>query len=73
MRKRMKVRLLDVCAVFVVAFLAWMVTFAMECYYHGVDSGAKQNSGHSRDHLPPFPGGSPENIFWFLQVRGHVQ
>lgn len=69
MRRKMKVRLLDLCAVFVVAFLAWLVTFAMECYYHGVDSAVKQSSGHPRDHHPPFPGDSAENIFWFLQVR----
>ena len=68
-RRRMKMRLLDVCAVFLVAFLAWFATFVMECYYHGIDSEGKQEYGHFRDHLPPFPGDKDENIFWFLQVR----
>lgn len=65
----MKMRLLDVCAVFLVAFLAWFATFVVECYYHGVDSEGKQRYGHVRDHQPPFPGDKGENIFWFLQVR----
>ena len=68
-RRRMKMRLLDVCTVFLVAFLAWFATFVVECYYHGVDSEGKQRHGHVRDHQPPFPGDRNENIFWFLQVR----
>lgn len=68
-RRRMKMRLIDVCVVFSVAFLAWFATFAMECYYHGIDSEGKQRYGHVRDHQPPFPGDKNQNIFWFLQVR----
>ena len=68
-RCKMKIRLLDLCAVFLVAFLAWFATFAVECYYHGVDSEGRQRYGHVRDHQPPFPGEKDQNIFWFLQVR----
>ena len=68
----MKIRLLDVCAVFSVAFVAWFATFVMECYYHGVDGEARQRKGHSRDHQSPFPGGNNDNIFWFLQVSRFV-
>lgn len=69
----MKIRLLDVCAVFCVAFLAWFATFVMECYYHGVDSEASQKNGHARDHQPPFPGGNNDNVFWFLQVSTMIR
>lgn len=61
----MKVRVLYVVAVSSAIFCSWLITYAFECFYHGP---INRPSRHPRDGQPPFPDGSPDNIFWFLQI-----
>ena len=50
-------------------FVSWLSTFAFDCYYRQPSSpGGK----HPRDQDPPFPGGSQDNVFWFLQVQACI-
>lgn len=47
-------------------FVTWLAAFSFKCYYRG---WSEIPSKHPRDHVAPYPGGTNDNIFWFLQVH----
>ncbi|XP_070578305.1 transmembrane protein 62-like [Ptychodera flava] len=32
------------------------------------ESGSETRIGHPKDHKPPYPGSSPDNLWWFIQI-----
>ena len=47
-------------------FGAWLAAFVLECYRRDPQLGLEE---HPLNQRPPFPGTTPDNLFWFLQVK----
>lgn len=56
------------------AYFAWLTTFLLESFHHGLPSEeAMKERYRQRGDQPPFPGAGEDNIIWFLQVDNKLE